>query len=139
QRKVVYEQRNELLDSGDIRDTITVIREDVLTDVVNEYIPPQSLEEMWDVPGLEQRLQSDFALELPIAEWLEQDDKLHDEQILERVLAAASKTYEEKEAVVGAEVLRQFETSVMLQTLDNLWKEHLAAMDHLRQGIHLRG
>ncbi|NHI01203.1 preprotein translocase subunit SecA [Oceanimonas sp. MB9] len=139
QRKVVYEQRNELLDSGDIRDTIAVIREDVLTDVVNEYIPPQSLEEMWDVPGLEQRLQSDFALELPIGEWLQQDDKLHDEQILERVLAAATQAYEEKEAVVGAEVLRQFETSVMLQTLDNLWKEHLAAMDHLRQGIHLRG
>ncbi|MDV2858829.1 preprotein translocase subunit SecA [Oceanimonas sp. CAM02] len=139
QRKVVYEQRNELLDSGDISETIAVIREDVLTDVVHEYIPPQSLEEMWDVPGLEQRLQSDFALELPIGDWLKQDDKLHDEQILERVLAEASKTYEEKEAVVGAEVLRQFETSVMLQTLDNLWKEHLAAMDHLRQGIHLRG
>ncbi|WP_107850900.1 preprotein translocase subunit SecA [Oceanimonas marisflavi] len=139
QRKVVYEQRNELLDSGDIRDTIAVIREDVLTDVVNEYIPPQSLEEMWDVPGLEQRLKSDFALELPITEWLKQDDKLHDEQILERVLAEAGKAYEEKEAVVGADVLRQFETSVMLQTLDNLWKEHLAAMDHLRQGIHLRG
>lgn len=139
QRKVVYEQRNELLDSGDIRDTIAVIREDVLTDVVHEYIPPQSLEEMWNVSGLEQRLQSDFALELPIGEWLKQDDKLHDEQILERVLAEATKSYEEKEAVVGADVLRQFETSVMLQTLDNLWKEHLAAMDHLRQGIHLRG
>ncbi|OYD24616.1 preprotein translocase subunit SecA [Oceanimonas baumannii] len=139
QRKVVYEQRNELLDSGDISETIAVIREDVLTDVVHEYIPPQSLEEMWDVPGLEQRLQSDFALELPVGEWLKQDDRLHDEQILERVLSEAAKSYQEKEAVVGADVLRQFETSVMLQTLDNLWKEHLAAMDHLRQGIHLRG
>ncbi|MCC4264956.1 preprotein translocase subunit SecA [Oceanimonas baumannii] len=139
QRKVVYEQRNELLDSGDISETIAVIREDVLTDVVHEYIPPQSLEEMWDVPGLEQRLQSDFALELPVGEWLKQDDRLHDEQILERVLSEAANSYQEKEAVVGADVLRQFETSVMMQTLDNLWKEHLAAMDHLRQGIHLRG
>ncbi|ATG75210.1 preprotein translocase subunit SecA [Zobellella denitrificans] len=139
QRKVVYEQRNELLDSGDIKETIEVIRDDVLSAVVDEYIPPQSLEEMWDVPGLEQRLKGDFALDLPISGWLKQDEKLHDEQIRERILAAASQAYADKEAVVGAPVLRQFETSVMLQTLDTLWKEHLAAMDHLRQGIHLRG
>ncbi|PSJ46669.1 preprotein translocase subunit SecA [Zobellella endophytica] len=139
QRKVVYEQRNELLDSGDIKDTIEVIREDVLSAIVDEYIPPQSLEEMWDVPGLEQRLRVDFALELPIGDWLKQDEKLHDEQLKERVLESATKAYQDKEAVVGESVLRQFETSVMLQTLDNLWKEHLAAMDHLRQGIHLRG
>ncbi|MBM7455484.1 preprotein translocase subunit SecA [Oceanisphaera litoralis] len=139
QRKVVYEQRNELLDSGDISDTIAVIREDVLNGIIDEYIPPQSLEEMWDVPGLEQRLQTDFALELPVGAWLKENEKLHDEQLRERILEEAAKAYADKEAVVGAEVIRQFETSVMLQTLDTLWKEHLAAMDHLRQGIHLRG
>jgi preprotein translocase subunit SecA len=139
QRKVVYEQRNELLDSGDISDTIAVIREDVLNGIIDEYIPPQSLEEMWDVPGLEQRLQADFALELPVGAWLKENEKLHDEQLRERILEEAAKAYADKEAVVGAEVIRQFETSVMLQTLDTLWKEHLAAMDHLRQGIHLRG
>ncbi|WP_445401310.1 preprotein translocase subunit SecA [Zobellella sp. An-6] len=139
QRKVVYEQRNELLDSGDIKETIDVIRDDVFNTVIDEYIPPQSLEEMWDVPGLEQRLKGDFALELPIGDWLKQDERLHDEQLRERILAAAAQAYVDKEAVVGAPVLRQFETSVMLQTLDTLWKEHLAAMDHLRQGIHLRG
>ncbi|WP_298721138.1 preprotein translocase subunit SecA [uncultured Oceanisphaera sp.] len=139
QRKVVYEQRNELLDSGDISDTITVIREDVLNGIIDEYIPPQSLEEMWDVPGLEQRLQADFGLDVPVGAWLKENEKLHDEQLREQILEAAANAYAEKEAVVGAEVLRQFETSVMLQTLDTLWKEHLAAMDHLRQGIHLRG
>ncbi|WP_417614333.1 preprotein translocase subunit SecA [Oceanisphaera sp.] len=139
QRKVIYEQRNELLDASDISDTITVIREDVINGIVDEYIPPQSLEEMWDVPGLEQRLQSDFGLEVPVSAWLKENDKLHDEQLREQILAAAAQAYADKEAVVGPEVLRQFETSVMLQTLDTLWKEHLAAMDHLRQGIHLRG
>ncbi|GAA3545977.1 preprotein translocase subunit SecA [Zobellella aerophila] len=139
QRKVVYEQRNELLDTGDIKETIEVIREDVFNGVIDEYIPPQSLEEMWDVPGLEQRLKADFALELPVAEWLSADERMHEEKLREKILEQAAEAYQQKEAVVGGEVLRQFETSVMLQTLDGLWKEHLAAMDHLRQGIHLRG
>ena len=139
QRKVIYEQRNELLDTGDISETINVIRGDVISGIIDEYIPPQSLEEMWDVPGLEHRLAADFDLDAPIAQWLKENDKIHDEDIREQVLALAAQAYAEKEVVVGAEVLRQFETSVMLQTLDTLWKEHLAAMDHLRQGIHLRG
>lgn len=139
QRKVIYEQRNELLDATDISETITVIREDVINGIVDEYIPPQSLEELWDVPGLEHRLMADFGLEVPVAAWLKENDKLHDEQIREQVLALAAQAYADKEAVVGPEVIRQFESSVMLQTLDTLWKEHLAAMDHLRQGIHLRG
>ncbi|WP_116475207.1 preprotein translocase subunit SecA [Zobellella maritima] len=139
QRKVVYEQRNELLDTGDIKETIEVIREDVFNGVIDEYIPPQSLEEMWDVPALEQRLKADFALELPLGEWLSADERMHEEKLREKILEEAAAAYRQKEAVVGAEVLRQFETSVMLQTLDGLWKEHLAAMDHLRQGIHLRG
>ena len=139
QRKVIYEQRNELLDATDISETITVIREDVINGIVDEYIPPQSLEELWDVPGLEQRLLADFGLEVPVSAWLKEDDKLHDEQLREQILAIAGQAYTDKENVVGLEVIRQFESSVMLQTLDTLWKEHLAAMDHLRQGIHLRG
>ncbi|MGL6264901.1 preprotein translocase subunit SecA [Aeromonas jandaei] len=139
QRKVVYEQRNELLDTNDISETIHVIRDDVYGSVIDEYIPPQSLEEMWDVPGLEARLKSDFALDLPLQQWLAEDDKLYEEKLRERILDEATKLYAHKEELVGKEVLRNFEKAVMLQTLDGLWKEHLAAMDHLRQGIHLRG
>ncbi|WP_421292137.1 preprotein translocase subunit SecA [Aeromonas taiwanensis] len=139
QRKVVYEQRNELLDTSDISETIHVIRDDVYGAVIDEYIPPQSLEEMWDVPGLESRLKSDFALDLPLQQWLAEDDKLYEEKLRERILEEATKLYAHKEELVGKEVLRNFEKAVMLQTLDGLWKEHLAAMDHLRQGIHLRG
>ncbi|MDX7872618.1 preprotein translocase subunit SecA [Aeromonas caviae] len=139
QRKVVYEQRNELLDTNDISETIHVIRDDVYGAIIDEYIPPQSLEEMWDVPGLEARLKSDFALDLPLQQWLAEDDKLYEEKLRERILDEATKLYAHKEELVGKEVLRNFEKAVMLQTLDGLWKEHLAGMDHLRQGIHLRG
>ncbi|MCH7376260.1 preprotein translocase subunit SecA [Aeromonas sp. MR19] len=139
QRKVVYEQRNELLDTNDISDTIHVIRDDVYGAVIDEYIPPQSLEEMWDVPGLEARLKADFALDLPLQQWLAEDDKLYEEKLRERILEEATKLYAHKQEMVGIDVLRNFEKAVMLQTLDGLWKEHLAAMDHLRQGIHLRG
>ncbi|WP_447833132.1 preprotein translocase subunit SecA [Aeromonas veronii] len=139
QRKVVYEQRNELLDTNDISETIHVIRDDVYGAVIDEYIPPQSLEEMWDVQGLEARLKADFALDLPLQQWLAEDDKLYEEKLRERILDEATKLYAHKEELVGKEVLRNFEKAVMLQTLDGLWKEHLAAMDHLRQGIHLRG
>jgi len=139
QRKVVYEQRNELLDSGDISETMNLIRGDVINGVIDEYIAPQSLDESWDIPGLEQRLKRDFALTLPIAQWLAEDDKLFEESLRERIVAEAEVAYRHKEELVGGQVMRQFEKSVMLQTLDNLWKEHLAAMDHLRQGIHLRG
>lgn len=139
QRKVVYEQRNELLDTNDISETIHVIRDDVYGAIIDEYIPPQSLEEMWDVPALEARLKADFALDLPLQQWLAEDDKLYEEKLRERILDEATKLYAHKEELVGKEVLRNFEKAVMLQTLDGLWKEHLAAMDHLRQGIHLRG
>ncbi|CAI3965032.1 MAG: preprotein translocase subunit SecA [Alteromonas macleodii] len=139
QRKVIYEQRNELLDEGDISETIVAIREDVISSVVDEYIPPQSLEEMWDVSGLEERMRADFAVDLPIKTWLENDDKLYEEKLRERILGEVVDAYKQKEAVVGEQVLRQFEKAVMLQNLDSHWKEHLAAMDHLRQGIHLRG
>ncbi|MGY5452109.1 preprotein translocase subunit SecA [Agarivorans sp. MS3-6] len=139
QRKVVYEQRNDLMDSDSITETIDVIREDVYSAVIDEYIQPQSLEEMWQVSELEQRLKSDFGLDLPIQKWLDEDDKLHEEKLREKILEAAVAEYQLKIDKVGADPIKQFEKSVMLQTLDQLWKEHLAAMDHLRQGIHLRG
>ena len=139
QRKVIYEQRNELLDESDISETVQAIREDVISGVVDEYIPPQSLEEMWDVSGLEQRLKADFALDAPIQQWLDADDKLYEEKLREKILDELNAAYKAKEEMVGEQVLRQFEKAVMLQNLDSNWKEHLAAMDHLRQGIHLRG
>ncbi|WP_413730489.1 MULTISPECIES: preprotein translocase subunit SecA [unclassified Shewanella] len=139
QRQVVYAQRNELMDAESIEDTIKNIQEDVITGVIDQYIPPQSVEELWDVAGLEQRLKQEFVLDLPLQEWLDKEEDLHEETLRERIIASWLKAYEAKEQMVGPEVLRQFEKAVMLQTLDGLWKEHLAAMDHLRQGIHLRG
>ena len=139
QRKVVYELRDELMSSDDISKMIEHNREDVLASVIDEYIAPQSLEDMWDIAGLQDRLKYDFDLDFNIQGWLDEDDKLYEEALRERILGMAVDFYKQKEEVVGAQVLRNFEKSVMLQTLDGLWKEHLAAMDHLRQGIHLRG
>ncbi|MCG3730864.1 preprotein translocase subunit SecA [Vibrio cincinnatiensis] len=139
QRKVVYELRDELMRVDDISEMIEQNRVDVFTAVIDEYIPPQSLEDMWNISGLEERLRNDFDLSLPIQTWLDEDDKLYEEALRERILEQAVIVYQEKEQAVGASVMRNFEKSVMLQTLDTLWKEHLAAMDHLRQGIHLRG
>ncbi|OED94667.1 preprotein translocase subunit SecA [Vibrio breoganii] len=139
QRKVVYELRDELMEVDDISVMIEQNREDVIDSTINEYIQPQSLEEMWDIEGLEKRMKSDFDLDLPIQTWLDEDDKLYEEALREKILNTAVEVYKQKEEVVGASVLRNFEKSVMLQSLDGLWKEHLAAMDHLRQGIHLRG
>ncbi|MDN3700268.1 preprotein translocase subunit SecA [Vibrio artabrorum] len=139
QRKVVYELRDELMSSEDISEMIEHNREDVFASIIDEYIAPQSLDEMWDIAGLQERLKNDFDLEFDIQGWLDEDDKLYEEALRERILGMAVDSYKQKEEVVGAQVLRNFEKSVMLQTLDTLWKEHLAAMDHLRQGIHLRG
>lgn len=139
QRQVVYAQRNELMDAEDIKDTIVNIQADVVNGLVDQYVPPQSLEELWDVPGLEKRLEQEYAIKMPLQEWLDKEDDLHEETLRERILDTWAKAYQAKEEMVGAQVLRQFEKAVMLQTLDGLWKEHLAAMDHLRQGIHLRG
>ncbi|MCW8330492.1 preprotein translocase subunit SecA [Photobacterium sp. SDRW27] len=139
QRKVVYELRDELMNAEDISEMIEQNREDVLQAMIDGYIPPQSLEEMWDVPALEERLKTDFDMELPIQEWLDSEEKLYEEALRERIVNKAVEIYRQKEEVVGATVLRNFEKTVMLQNLDTLWKEHLAAMDHLRQGIHLRG
>ncbi|HDR1217304.1 TPA: SEC-C domain-containing protein, partial [Pasteurella multocida] len=139
QRHAIYAQRNTLLDNEDISDTIDVIRADVFNQVIDQYIPPQSLEEMWDVPALEQRLKHDFALDLPLEKWLEEDNHFDEDALRQRVLDAAIEEYKQKESIVGEQTMRSFEKGVMLQTLDELWKEHLSAMDHLRRGIHLRG
>lgn len=139
QRHAIYAQRNELLENDDISETIDVIRQDVFNHVIDQYIPPQSLEELWDVEGLEKRLKADFNMDLPIAKWLDEDHNLHEETLRERIVELAVEDYKKKEAMVGAETMRNFEKGVMLQTLDELWKEHLSAMDHLRKGIHLRG
>ncbi len=139
QRRAIYTQRNELLDVSDVSETINSIREDVFKATIDGHIPPQSLEEMWDISGLQERLKNDFDLDLPIAEWLDKEPELHEETLRERILEQAVEVYKRKEEIVGVEMMRHFEKGVMLQTLDSLWKEHLAAMDYLRQGIHLRG
>ena len=139
QRKVVYELRDELMDADNILDMVEYNRAEVVNAVVSQYIPEQSLEEMWDIAGLETRLKADFDVELPIQQWLDSEDKLYEEALRERILDSIVEVYQRKESIVGTEVLRNFEKAVMLQTLDTLWKEHLAAMDYLRQGIHLRG
>ncbi|WP_340615439.1 preprotein translocase subunit SecA [Xenorhabdus entomophaga] len=139
QRRAIYAQRNDLLDVSDVSETIASIREDVFKTTIDAYIPPQSLEEMWDVEGLQERLVNDFDLALPIKEWLDKEPELHEETLRERILEKAIEVYKQKEEVVSAEMMRNFEKGIMLQTLDTLWKEHLAAMDYLRQGIHLRG
>ncbi len=139
QRKVIYTQRDELLTADSISDVITAIRHNVIETMISTFIPPQSLEEQWDVAGLEQQLEKDFNCRLPIKTWLEQDSNLHEENLREKIQAELKATYEKKEAQAGNTVMRQFEKAVMLQTLDTQWREHLAAMDYLRQGIHLRG
>jgi preprotein translocase subunit SecA len=138
QRKVIYEQRNELLEAVDVGETIAAMRHDVLNTIIAAHIPPGSVEEQWDVVGLERNLSEDTGLTLPIAQWLEENPDLHEETLRERIFEAADSSYAEKESLAGNENMRNFERSVMLQSLDNHWREHLAALDHLRQGIHLR-
>jgi preprotein translocase subunit SecA len=127
------------MSTDDISDTIDAIRVDVVEDTISQYIPRQSIEDMWDVPGLEERLKADFLLDIPVAKWLEEDDELHEDTLRPKILEAIVEAYRAKEEQVGASVMRHFEKSVMLQFLDSMWKDHLAAMDQLRQGIHLRG
>ncbi len=139
QRKVVYEQRRELLEVDDIKETIEAIRRDVVDGVISQYVPEQSLEEQWDIPGLTQALQHEFGQTLELATWLAEDDELNEESLRARIHAAIAQAMEDKEAAVSAEILRRVEKDVMLQVLDTQWKDHLAAMDYLRQSIGLRG
>ena len=140
QRKVIYAQRNELLEAQEITDTITTIRGDVLASTVAEFIPPESVEEQWDVPGLERKLESDFFLKAPVAKWAQEDSEIDGAGIAAKVAELAVREYQAKFApIADAEVVRNYERAVMLQSIDQHWREHLAALDYLRQGIHLRG
>ena len=139
QRTVIYDQRNELMATDDISETIGNVREEVVASKFSEFVPPQSLEEQWDIAGLEKSLETDFAVKLPVQEWLDQDDTLHEETLYQKVQDEILAVYKQKELQVGEGTMRNFEKQVMLQVLDTLWKEHLQTMDHLRQGIHLRG
>ncbi len=139
QRKVIYEQRDWLLSSDDISEEVKGIRADAIAARVAEFIPPGSVEEQWDITGLEEALLNDFSLELPVRQWLDEDDQLHEEALVEKIVQAADEQYAEKETHYGAPLMRQIEKDLMLQVVDNHWKEHLAAMDYLRQGIGLRG
>ena len=139
QRSVIYEQRNDLMGADEIGDVVVKIREEVVNSTVDSHIPPQSLAEQWDVPGLETELHTQFAMEMPVQQWLDEDDRLHEDALREKILANIDEHYQNKEQIVGAEPIRIFEKQVMLQVIDARWKEHLATMDMLRQGIHLRG
>ncbi len=138
QRSVIYDQRNTVMESDDISDIIAAIRDEVVDGSISRFIPPQSIEEQWDIPGLEKHLEAEFAVQLPIQSWLDEDDKLHEETLRKKILESVVAVYAEKEAAAGGQSMRAFEKQVFLHILDTLWKEHLAAMDHLRQGIHLR-
>ncbi|KPK34823.1 MAG: preprotein translocase subunit SecA [Betaproteobacteria bacterium SG8_40] len=139
QRKVIYQQRNELLESDDVTETVRSMREGALEALIVDYIPTETVEEQWDVAGLEIALASEFTLELNVKQWLEQDDKLDEASLRERIVEEAHSRYEQKIKDVPPEAIRHYEHAIMLQTLDGHWREHLAALDHLRQGIHLRG
>ncbi|MBU0744210.1 MAG: preprotein translocase subunit SecA [Gammaproteobacteria bacterium] len=139
QRQVIYKQRDELMEAGDIAETIEVMRGDVISSVIDTFIPPQSIEEQWDVSGLERQLQQDFGVKMHISDWLAQDASLHEESLRTKITNELAEIYREKEAQVDSESMRNIERSIMLQVLDTQWKEHLAAMDHLRDSIHLRG
>lgn len=139
QRRVIYQQRNELLEADTIAETITLMRHDVVDNAISNYIPPQSVLEMWDIEGLEQALESEFAVKMPVAQWLKDEKSLYEESLRQRIQAELDTAYTDKETKAGETTMRDAEKRIMLYVLDNLWKEHLAAMDYLRQGIHFRG
>ncbi len=139
QRRVIYQQRNELLESSDIGDTIRGMIAGLTEDTVRRFVPPESVEDQWDIPALETTLASEFQMQVPVAKWLQDDPELTDDKLRARVAEQALAQYAGKEQLVGADLMRQFERSLMLQTLDSQWRDHLANLDHLRQGIHLRG
>jgi preprotein translocase subunit SecA len=137
QRQIIYHQRNELLDADSIRETVTAIRTDVVIDLVNQFVPPQTIEDQWDIPGLQKQLEADFGLQLPVAKWLEEDTHLHEETLRKKIVDEVQKHYDAKCERIG-DIMLEIEKQVMLQVIDHSWKEHLAIMDHLRQGINLR-
>jgi preprotein translocase subunit SecA len=139
QRKTIYALRNELLESNDVSARVGDLRAGVLSDMLRTYMPEDSVEEQWDIAGLENALRTEFNLELPLRGWLEAEADLNDQALLERIVARAGEAYAAKVPAGAEEQFRQYERYVMLQILDAHWREHLAALDHLRQGIHLRG
>tara|TARA_B100002003_G_scaffold69456_1_gene64769 strand:- start:3412 stop:6087 length:2676 start_codon:yes stop_codon:yes gene_type:complete len=139
QRKVIYEQRNRLMEVDDISDTIGMARTEVVNELIDVHLPPESLEEQWDIPSLETDVEARFGLAMPVGQWLAEDDALHEETLRQRIESEVIGAYEQKAAGVGEEVIRHLEKAVMLRVLDEQWKDHLAQMDHLRQGIGLRG
>ena len=139
QRKVIYQQRNELLETDDISETITAMRQSVIVETFRTYVPEESVEEQWDMEGLERALAAELQIAAPVAQWFKDEPTLSDEEILVRITQGADEVYQAKVDLVGAPTFHQFERNVMLQSLDSHWREHLAALDHLRQGIHLRG
>jgi preprotein translocase subunit SecA len=139
QRRVIYQQRNELMESADIADTIRNMITGLIDETVKRFVPPESVEEQWDIAGLTTALASEFQMQAPIDDWMKSDPDLTDQTLRERLAAGGLAQYAQKEEQVGPELMRQFERSLMLQTLDSQWRDHLAALDHLRQGIHLRG
>ncbi len=139
QRRVIYEQRNEILAADDVSQNVLGIRDEVLDLAISDFVPPQSLPEQWDLAGLQEHLKAEFHLEAPVVEWAKEDQRFHEEQLRERLHELHRKVYQEKVDTAGAELMRRFEKQIMLQVLDTRWKEHLQSMDHLRRGIHLRG
>ncbi|QBK04479.1 preprotein translocase subunit SecA [Hylemonella gracilis] len=139
QRKVIYQQRNAIIDAPDLSAQIAGLREGCFTDLVHQYVPEGSVEEQWDLSGLEKALHDEWQLQLPLRQTVEQAEAISDEDILEQVLAAAHASYKGKVDLVGVEQFTQFERMVLLQSIDTHWREHLSALDYLRQGIHLRG
>ena len=139
QRRVIYDQRNEILAADDVADAVIGIREEVMETAISSYVPPQSLPEQWDLPGLEAHLKTEFNLDVPVVKWAAEDDRFSEEQLRERLQTMHREAYAAKVAAAGEKLIRRFEKQVMLQVLDTRWKEHLQSMDHLRRGIHLRG
>ncbi|WP_016854380.1 preprotein translocase subunit SecA [Halomonas smyrnensis] len=139
QRRVIYEQRNEILAADDVSENVIGIRAEVLDEGISQFVPPQSLPEQWDLAGLEDHLSTEFNLEAPVRQWAEEDQRFHEDQLRERLHEMHRQAYDEKIEIAGPELMRRFEKQVMLQVLDTRWKEHLQSMDHLRRGIHLRG
>ena len=139
QRRVIYTQRDQILETEDLRTSVEGIRYDVVTELVHSYLPPGSVEDQWDVPGLEKTLEAEFQCNAPVGQWLSEDNQMHIDGVIEKLVETLEQDYLRKEQEIGVEDLRKIEKHLMLQILDRHWKEHLANMDHLRQGIHLRG
>ena len=139
QRRVIYQQRNELMEAEEIGDTILEMRHDVFNDTVSQFVPPGSIDEQWEIPPLENALSGEFGISLSISDWLKEDENVHEEVLRNRIVDAVDEHFTEKEQMTGVEVMRHFEKALMLNVLDQQWKDHLASMDYLRQGIGLRG